>query len=268
MPVTVKEAAPEIAEAPPEIEIQMVEVSDIETNDYNPNAMEKEIFEILVDTVKTEGMLQPILVRPSPHEDGPKFMVVDGEHRYLAAEKAGLKKIAVVVVPYDEDMSKIRTISMNRLRGEYIPLRMAKLIVDLQQEYTEDQIRQMTGLGKEEFMGLQSLLDVPEIDFGDSPAISSNAVAQPISVTIMLMPDEHEAYHAAMVKAMELGGPQVVPLVAEEVNEYDKAMTAVFGLAGTKLRNVGMATLCKVFNKLTKAQQKKMVDQVTEIKEQ
>lgn len=250
-----------------DINIKLVQISDIETNDYNPNVMEKETFDLLVDHIQDDGhMVQPVLVRENPTGKTP-YMLVDGEHRFSASAKAGLKDIMVVVVPYDEVTAKIRTISMNSLRGNYVPMKMANLLHELQKKYSKSELHRMTGIHEDEMESLATLLEVPDIDFSDSPTISSSDVERPIAVNIMLMPDEHSAYTDAMVKAMELAGPVVVPLVAEEVGQYDKAMNASMGLSGAKLRNVGLATICKVFNKLSKADKKKLVAQVSEVKE-
>lgn len=259
MPVTVEKTGKKKVDrnkmpmgAVDDIELVVVPVDDIESNDYNPNAMEQEQFDVLVAHLQADGkMVQPLLVRPNPHSDGPKYMIVDGEHRWRAAKAAGLEEIMAVVVPYDEDHAKFRTISMNKLRGEYIPLKMAKLIVDLQDRYSQDDIRRMTGLKREEFTSLAALLEVPDIDFSSGPSVSMDELKRPIEVNIMLMPDEHDDFDKAMVKAMELGKPSVIPLIGDQVGQYDKAMKAAFDLASTKLRNVGLATVCRIFNALS-----------------
>ncbi len=249
------------------IDIRLVDVNSLDTNTWNPNAMEQEMLDILAETVKEEGMVQPVLVRPHPDLEG-RFMVVDGEHRFRASKMAGLKQIAVVVVPYDDTTAKIRTISMNQIKGNYVPLKMAKLLAELQDIHTPAEIRRMTGIKEDEIKSLSKLLEVPDIDFNaGGPSLSSNDVSRPIQVNIMLMPDEHGTFEEAMIKAMELAGPKVIPLVAEEVMEYDKAMKGAFGLAGTKLRNVGMATICAVFNAMPQEQKEEIIGQIVLEKE-
>lgn len=246
-----------------DVELIVCSVDDIESNDYNPNAMEQEQFDVLVAHLQADGkMVQPLLVRPNPNGDGPKYMIVDGEHRWRAAKAAGMSEIMAVVVPYDEDHAKFRTISMNKLRGEYIPLKMAKLIVDLQERYSQDDIRRMTGIKREEFTSLAALLEVPDIDFSSGPSVSMDELKRPIEVNIMLMPDEHGEYEKAMIKAMEIGKPGVVPLIGDEVGQYDKAMKEAFSLASTKLRNVGLATICKIFNGMSQEQRDQIADAV------
>lgn len=248
-----------------DIDIRVVELSQIEVNDYNPNDMASGIFELLVERIKEEGMQQPILIRDN-HKKPGYFTIVDGEHRFRASQHAGLKEVVAVVVDYDNDLSKFKTISMNQIKGEYIPLRMAKLIADLQDRFDDDHIRRMTGLKADVLLSLSDLLEIPEIDFDDQATITVMDINRPIAVNIMLMPDEHKDFQQAMIKAMELSGPLVIPLIAEQVAQYDKAMTTVFNLEGIKLRNVGLATLCRVFNALPIEDKEKMVKDVSEVK--
>src|SRR5262245_11199409 len=91
-----------------DIDFRLVSIDDVESNDYNPNDMEAEFFELLVQQVKEEGMNQPVLVRVNPDKPG-KFLIVDGEHRWKAARIAGKKRLGVIVVPFDEKRAKVRT---------------------------------------------------------------------------------------------------------------------------------------------------------------
>lgn len=241
-----------------EPDVRVVDVSSIEVNDWNPNAMDMETFNILVETVRKEGMNQPVLVREKEGEEN-RYELIDGEHRFKASKAAGLKKIVVIVVPYTDDMAKIRTISMNQIKGEYIPLKMAKLLAELQETYSEEEIRRMTGVREEEFSNLMNLLDVPEPVFEGSVEISSMEVVRPIPVNLLLMPDEHGSYEEAMNLAIIMGGDAVVPVVGEQVGAYDNAMRQAFGITGAKLRNLGLAVICEVFNALPKEQKEELV---------
>ncbi|MCL4743863.1 MAG: ParB/RepB/Spo0J family partition protein [Burkholderiaceae bacterium] len=232
-----------------EIDFRLVEIDDVEPNSWNPNDMEAEFFETIVQQVREEGMHQPILCRLNPEKEG-KFLIVDGEHRWRAAKIAGKKKIGIVVVPFDETRAKVRTLSMNSLRGQNIPIKLARLLVDLHEEYTPQQIRAMTGIGEDEQVSVLKLLEVPEFNPSDGIKISSTDVERPISVSIILLPDEHGAYTTAMKKAMKLMGDDVTALIGHEVASYDKAMKAAMGIAGAKLRNVALALVCETFNSL------------------
>lgn len=263
--------APQTEGDPDAVDFRLVGVDEIVPNDYNPNDMEAEFFEAIVAQVKEEGMNQPILVRVDPENPG-QFLIVDGEHRWRASKIAGKQKVGVIVVPFDETKSKVRTLSMNNLRGQNIPIKLARLLVDLNKEYSAKEIRAMTGIGEDEQQSVLKLLQVPEFNPSDGIKITANDVERPISVSIMLMPDEHGAYTTAVKKAMKLMGEDVTALIGHEVADYDKAMKAAMGIAGAKLRNVGLALICEVFNSLpeefqeeiTKAAHTKIYDKLAQ----
>jgi hypothetical protein len=183
---------------------------------------------------------------------------VDGEHRWKAAKIAGKKRLGVIVVPFDEKRAKVRTLSMNNLRGQNIPIKLARLLVDLHKDYSSQEIRQMTGIGEDAQTSVLELLQVPEFNPSDGIKISTQDVERPISVSLMLLPDEHGAYTTAMKKAMKLMGDDVTALIGNEVAHYDQAMKASMGIAGAKLRNVALALICETFNSLPKEMQEQI----------
>lgn len=246
------------------IDIRAVAIDDILENDYNPNEMEQTLFESLVEAVRHEGMNQPILVRAHPDEPG-KYLVVDGAHRYRAAKAVGLTKVAIVVVGYDENMAKVRTLSLNHVRGQDVPIKLARLIVDLQRTYSDKEIAAMTGIKEDEQVSVLALLEMPDFDLGDTQnavRVAADEKSRPIELNLLLMPDEHGDYEAAMSKAMAYSGPHVTPLVAEEVADYDKAMREAMDLTGMKLRNVALASICHVFNKMPREYKEEAVRQI------
>jgi hypothetical protein len=211
--------------------------------------MEAETFEAITSIVREEGMNQPIIVREDPDNAG-KFLIIDGEHRWRSAQVVGMERVAVVVVPWDETKAKLRTLSFNAMRGQNVPIKLARLIVDLQQSYTDDQISAMTGIRKDEQDAVLKLLELPDFDLDEGADFSIGMVdvSRPIPVSLMLMPDEHGHYDSAMQKAMRLAGDDVTALVGREVDSYSDAMKSGMGLVGVKLRNVALATICEAFN--------------------
>ena len=183
------------------VDVRLVSVGRLRANEHNPNDMKYKAFNLLVEHIKQDGrMNQPVLVVPIGGDEDHDFEIVDGEHRWRAAQAAGLQNIAVVVVNYDQDQSKMRSISFNQIKGEYIPLKMAKLLADLQDRHSAEEIQRMTGIQEDEFKSLAELLEVTNYNFDDSPIVSSVGVDRPIEVNIFLLPDDHNDYKAAMIK--------------------------------------------------------------------
>lgn len=250
-----KETQPEA----PDMDTRLVSVSDLEANDYNPNEIDSEKFESLVSTIRHEGYVkQSILVAEKPGEPG-KYLIVDGEHRWKAAQIAGVRQVLVFVVPYDEVKAKVDTLAMNAIRGQNIPIKLAKIIVSLQKDYSDAEIAAMTGIGRDEQQSVLKLLEVPDHKPDDGVHLTAEKIDRPISVNLMLMPDEHGCYTAAIKKAIKLAGEDVTVLIGNEVQDYNKVMGTAMGIAGVKLRNVALAAICDAFLHLTKPEQEALV---------
>ena len=113
------------------IEFIWVETERIKPNHWNPNRMNKELFAKLKEEIQRKGMLLPLVVK---RLRGNEFQVIDGEHRLKIARELGFKSIPCIVVEMDEDEAKLKTIQLNRLRGEDEPELLARLLKELNLE--------------------------------------------------------------------------------------------------------------------------------------
>ena len=74
----------------------IVSISDLVRNKFQPrNYFDEKKIEELAQSIKKNGIIQPIAVRPS---DNNEYEIIAGERRWLAAQKAGLHKVPVVVL--------------------------------------------------------------------------------------------------------------------------------------------------------------------------
>ena len=82
-----------------------VPIADLQPNKYQPRTIfdEEKIME-LSSSIKENGVIQPIAVRPNSYEPG-KYEIVAGERRWLAAQKAGLNEVPVIVLEIDDKKS-------------------------------------------------------------------------------------------------------------------------------------------------------------------
>ena len=75
-----------------------VSISDLSRNPYQPRQhFSEEKLEELANSIKKNGIIQPIAVRPNKSEIG-KYEIIAGERRWLAAQRAGLHEIPVTVL--------------------------------------------------------------------------------------------------------------------------------------------------------------------------
>ena len=96
-------------------EVVWKNISDVKPNNYNPNYMPNNIFDSLKDDIKQNKFFGAIIVNK-------KGTIIDGEHRYLALKKLGVKKIPCIVENVDDDKAKILTVRINRERGFLTPV--------------------------------------------------------------------------------------------------------------------------------------------------
>ena len=88
-----------------QVQTNKIPIADLERNKYQPRTIfDEEKLAELSSSIKQNGVIQPIAVRPNKYEPG-KFEIVAGERRWLAAQKAGLNEVPVVVLDIDDQKS-------------------------------------------------------------------------------------------------------------------------------------------------------------------
>ena len=88
-----------------QVQTNKIPIADLERNKYQPRTIfDKEKLAELSSSIKQNGVIQPIAVRSNKYEPG-KFEIVAGERRWLAAQKAGLNEVPVVVLDIDDQKS-------------------------------------------------------------------------------------------------------------------------------------------------------------------
>ena len=118
--------------------------------------------ETLTATIRHQGVLQPILVRPAP--DAPnEFQIVAGERRWRAAQKAGLRTIPAVVKPLDDRAVLEIAIVENVQRADLNSLEEAlgyRALID-RYGHTQDDIAQAVGKSRSHVANTLRLLHLP-----------------------------------------------------------------------------------------------------------
>ena len=139
-------------------------LSDIVPNKLQPRKnFDEDILEDLTNSIKERGVIQPIIVRKS-NTDNSKFEIIAGERRWLAARKAGLHDIPVVVTDADDLKSLEFAIVENVQRHDLNPLEEAQGYKRLIDEFSYDQEKVSKFIGKSRSYITNSLriLNLPE----------------------------------------------------------------------------------------------------------
>ena len=115
-----------------------VSISDLTRNPYQPRQhFSEEKLEELANSIKKNGIIQPIAVRPNKVENG-KYEIVAGERRWLAAQKAGLHEIPVTILDLSDVESLEVAIVENIQRDDLNPIEEARGYKRLNEEFKYD----------------------------------------------------------------------------------------------------------------------------------
>ncbi len=124
-----------------------IPITDIVPNKYQPRKDFDEInLNDLTNSIKERGILQPIIVRKS--NDDSKYEIIAGERRWLAAQKAGLHNVPVVVTDADDLKSLEFSIIENVQRHDLNPLEEAQGYKRLINDFSYDQEKVSNFIGK------------------------------------------------------------------------------------------------------------------------
>ena len=137
-----------IGETKVETKSNKLAVSDLVPNKFQPRKIFDETnLDELTNSIKERGMIQPIIVRKSL-DDQTKFEIIAGERRWLAAQKAGLHDVPVVVTEADDLKSLEFAIVENVQRHDLNPLEEAQGYKRLIDEFSYDQEKVSKFIGK------------------------------------------------------------------------------------------------------------------------
>ena len=137
-----------IGETKVETKTNKLPLSEIVPNRYQPRKnFDEENLEDLTNSIKERGVIQPIIVRKS-NKDNSKHEIIAGERRWLAARKAGLHDIPVVITDADDLKSLEFAIVENVQRHDLNPLEEAQGYKRLIDEFSYDQEKVSKFIGK------------------------------------------------------------------------------------------------------------------------
>ena len=115
-----------------------VSIGDLSRNPYQPREhFSEEKLEELANSIKKNGIIQPIAVRPNKTENG-KYEIVAGERRWIAAQRAGLHEVPVIILDLSDVESLEVAIVENIQRDDLNPVEEARGYKRLNEEFKYD----------------------------------------------------------------------------------------------------------------------------------
>ena len=153
-----------IGETKVEPQKNQLSIVDLMPNKYQPRKIfDESNLEDLTKSIKERGMIQPIIVRKS-NDQKFKFEIIAGERRWLAAQRAGLHNVPVVITEADDLKSLEFAIVENVQRHDLNPLEEAqgyKRLID-EFAYDQDKVSKFIGKSRSYISNSLRLLNLPK----------------------------------------------------------------------------------------------------------
>jgi len=161
--------------------LRMLGIDQIQRGAYQPRRhFDPDLIQELADSLKAQGLIQPILVRPN---DTGGFELIAGERRWRAAQVAGLTEIPAIVRPMEDRAVAAVSLIENIQRKDLNPLEEAEALRRLCEEFglSHQEVADSVGRSRSAVTNLMRLLDLHdevktlvdqgEIDMGHARAL-------------------------------------------------------------------------------------------------
>ena len=142
-------------------EFKIVQIKDIQKNPYQPRKeFSEEKIQELAQSIKENGLIQPIIVRKSPVFG---YEILAGERRYRASIAAGLSEVPVIVKQLSDQDMMLHSIIENLQRENLNPIEEAKAYQSLiDKGFTHTEIAEKMGKSRPYITNLVRLLGLPK----------------------------------------------------------------------------------------------------------
>jgi len=203
-------------------ELQYVPLDLIQRGKYQPRRdMDATALDELAQSIKAQGVLQPIVVRPIGQG---RFEIVAGERRWRACQQAGLEKIPAMVRELPDEAAIAMALIENIQREDLNPIDEAVALQRLQQEFqlTQQQVAEAVGKSRVTISNLLRLIGLPDeiktlLSHGDLEMGHARA--------LLGLPAEQQVEGARHVVARGLTVRQTEALVRQWLNGKPKVET-------------------------------------------
>tara|TARA_B100000767_G_scaffold162497_1_gene152501 strand:+ start:597 stop:1445 length:849 start_codon:yes stop_codon:yes gene_type:complete len=153
-----------IGETKIEININKVSISDLVSNKFQPRKIfNEDNLQELTSSVKERGIIQPLIVRKSS-DHSSKYEIIAGERRWLAAQKAGLHEVPVVITNIDDlkslEFSIVENVQRSDLNAIEEALGYQRLIEEF--SYDQEKVAKFIGKSRSHIANFLRLLNLPD----------------------------------------------------------------------------------------------------------
>ena len=195
-------------------QILEIPVGDVHPNPSQPRAdFDPEALAELVDSVRRNGVLQPVIVRP----DGDGYQLIAGERRWRAAIEGGLPTVPAIVRAASDNESLELALIENLQRQDLNPIEQAKAYKELIERFalTQDEAAARIGKKRSSIANLLRLLELPQ-DIQDD--VSRGTLTMGHARSLLGLPDRASIHRlAARIQREDLSVRNTERIVADRL---------------------------------------------------
>lgn len=198
--------------------VSPLSMARLQSGKYQPRTrMDEGALNDLAASIREQGVIQPILVRPVADRNGKRYEIIAGERRFRAAQIAGLKEIPVIVKDVDDKTTAAMALIENMQREDLNPLEEAigiqRLVNDF--NFTHEQAAQSIGRSRSAVTNLLRLLNLTE---PVQTMLTAGDIDMGHARTLLAVEGTSQITLATQIVAKRLSVREAEKLVAQELN--------------------------------------------------
>jgi ParB family chromosome partitioning protein len=202
--------APVDGDQAPAGELRQLPVDLVERGRYQPRlAIDAEALEGLADSIREQGVLQPIVVRPLP---GGRYEIIAGERRWRAAQAAGLTQVPALVREVEDEAALAMALIENIQRENLNAIEEARALARLVEEFDLTHARAAEAVGRSR-AAVSNLLRLLELEESVRGLVESGALDMGHARALLALPASRQAAVAREVVSRGLSARETEALV-------------------------------------------------------
>lgn len=144
----------------------LINIEEIQENDWNPNSMTELKFNALVKGIKNEKWNRLFPLEVLPKDENWKYVVIDWAHRLRALKEAGIKQAHVEISDLKDWYDKLQTIAKNSIHWTHDQVQEAQLVAEIKRQgITDSEIMASIGIDEKELIAIDNLWNFSLEDF-------------------------------------------------------------------------------------------------------
>lgn len=204
-----------------------IPITQLHPNPWNPNRMNDRQYQAAIESITTYGFIDPITARPHPDQENA-YQVIDGEHRYKAAQELGIENVPITLIHVTDAQAKKLTIILNETRGRADTIDLATLLDNLAQDlnpdelinalpYTQAELDELLSMGSFDWdEHLTDAADTPHTNHDKSDFTTLRILIPNDAMTVLQQARERVTEHATLHDDEPIAWGQVIEALAAE----------------------------------------------------